>query len=131
MKNKKGFANPYAIVGIALVIIILVIGWYNSSTKSEEEIEDEKLKSQKLQAQLYEAQIDLNEANRIIQNQTTQINQLIIELNQSKNSYEYFPLFWLTNIKIDNFWVIVINLSLFSFSLITIKFIFQFGKNKR
>jgi hypothetical protein len=129
MRNKKGFADPYTIAGIALVIIIiLILGWHNTSTKSKEEIEAEKLKNRDLQEQLYKTQTNLEEANDIIQNQTTQINQLIIELNQYKNSYDYFPLFWLTNIKINDFWVIVINLSLFSFSLITIKFIFKISK---
>ncbi len=132
MKNKKGFADPYTIAIVAgIIILILILGWYNSSTKSEEEIEAEKLRSQELQARLYETQTDLNEANKIIQNQTTQINKLIIELNQYQNAYEYFPLFWLTNIKINNFWVIVINISLALFSVSLFKIIIKFGKNKR
>lgn len=128
--NKKGYWNIVA--GVALfVIFLLILGWYNYSAKSQEKIEAEKLKGQKLQGQLYETQTDLNEANKIIQNQSGQINQLNIEITQYKNSYGVFPLFWLTNIKITNVWAIILNVSLFSFSLITIKFILQFGGQKR
>lgn len=131
MKNKKGYTQ-YIYAGIALVIIIILIfGWHNSSTKSKEEIEAEQLRNQNLQAQLYETQTDLDEANKIIEKQNSQIQNITIQLNDYQNSKGVFPLFWIQDISLTQNWILVINLALFSFSLITIKFLFKFGKNKK
>lgn len=132
MRNKRGFLDPHTLAIIAgVIVVILLLGWYNSSVKSKQEIEIEKLRNQDLQTQLYKTQSDLNGANEIIQNQTIQINKLVEELNQYRNSYGYFPLFWLTEIKITEVWAIILNISLFGFSLITIKFIFGGNKKRR
>lgn len=131
MKNKKGYAQYIIYAGIALLIIILILGWYNSFTKSKEEIEAEKLKSQELQGQLYATQTDLGEANKIIEKQNSQIQNITIKLDNYQNSKGVFPLFWIQDIYLTQNWILVINLALFSFSLITIRFIFKFGKNRR
>ena len=119
------------ITTLSVIIIILILGWYNSSTKSKEEIEAEKLRSQELQAQLYETQTDLGESNKIIEKQNSQIQNITIQLDYYQNSNGVFPLFWIQDIYLTQNWILVINLALFSFSLITIKFIFNFWKNKR
>lgn len=131
MRSKKGFADPYTIAIVAgIIIFVLILGWYNTSSESKKQIDAEKQKNTQLANKLYETQTDLGEANKIIKNQSSQINQLIIELNQYKNSYEYFPLFWLKDIKLTKSLVIIINISLALFSFSLFKIIIRFGKKR-
>lgn len=130
--NKKGYVQYiyYIIGGLLIWALISSLGWYTSSTASEEEIEAEKLKGKELQGQLYETQTDLDEANRIIRQQNSQIQNITIQLSNYQNSKGVFPLFWVQNIYLTQNWILVINLVLFSFSLITIKFILRLGKKR-
>ena len=130
--NKKGYVQYiyYVIGGLLILALISSLGWYTSSTASEEEIESEKLKSKELQGQLYEIQTDLDEANKIIKKQNSQIQNITIQLSNYQNSKGVFPLFWVEDIYLTQNWILVINLVLFSFSLITIKFIINLSKKR-
>lgn len=128
MKNKKGYTQIVIVGGIIVALIIFAL--YFSLSESEKQIEAEKQKNTQLEGQLYNIQTNLDEANKIIRNQSLQINQLNIELNQYKNSYGYFPLFWLEDIKLTKEWIIIINISLALFSFSLFKIVIWFGKKR-
>ena len=137
MKNKRGFANPYIIGGIILLVIVgLSVGWFSSSKNCDEKLSQEKNISAQLREQLSKAQLDLDNANQIIKNQGEQIGNLTTELNNCKNSepiisYEKFNLFWLTNVAITPFLGTIINISL-GISLFSLfKIVVRFGKKKK
>jgi len=138
MKNKRGFANPYLVAGIALVVIIgISAGWFNSNKNCDAKLGQEKNISSQLRNQLSGAQSDLDNANQIIVDKNRQIGNLTNQLSNCDKPdeithYETFNLFGIGNIIITKGWNIVINIA-FGFSLISIplwKF-YLFGRRKK
>lgn len=136
MINKKAQVPPYALIIGIFLLAGLAFGWFNSNQNCNEKLNQTKILNEQLRNQLSEFQSDLDNADKIIDNQNDNIANLTNELNNCKNSepiisYEKFNLFWLTNVNVTKFTGFIINIS-FIFSLISIPLwkIYLFDKKK-
>jgi len=138
MKNKGGQIQYIAIGAIVLTVIFFFVGksiGYDEGFSEAQSVLFQELESQKLSLRGLENQLVEKETYLDYTLEELDIcTQNLEDINNELNNYDpgkTFPLFWLTEITINKFWAVIINISLAIFSFSFIRVIIKFGGKKK